>query len=64
MQLAIHADEMLKLMDGMADLIIRARLCALTDVQIDEKTPGDCVTAADQDAEKELTASLLGKMPD
>jgi fructose-1,6-bisphosphatase/inositol monophosphatase family enzyme len=64
MPTALSTDDVLRLLQRVAADVIEPRFRDLGDEEIDEKNPGDFVTAADRDAEEQITAALLQAYPD
>lgn len=60
----MHTDDVLKLLQDVAEEVIKPRFRALAAEEIAEKNPGDLVTVADREAEVRITAALLGAYPD
>ncbi len=56
--------EILQLLQQVAAEVVDPRFRALDAEEIDEKAPGDLVTAADHEAESRLTEALLAAWPD
>lgn len=60
----MDTDDVLQLLKDVSEEAINPRFRSLADAEIHEKNPGDLVTDADHEAEKLLTAALLGAYPD
>ncbi|MFZ2015987.1 MAG: inositol monophosphatase family protein [Nocardioides sp.] len=60
----METDAVLRLMQEVAAEVIDPRFCSLTSHEIDEKGPGDLVTAADREAEVLITRALRAAYPD
>jgi fructose-1,6-bisphosphatase/inositol monophosphatase family enzyme len=60
----VDSDAVLQLLRDVADEVINPRFRSLPDHEVDEKNPGDLVTAADREAEHLITAALRGAYPD
>lgn len=59
----MRTDEVLELMRQVAAEVITPRFKALGGDQVDQKSPGDYVTIADQEAEQLITAALHDRVP-
>lgn len=57
-------DEVLRLMQEVAEQVINPRFQTLVQGQVHEKNPGDLVTVADHEAESLITEALLHAWPD
>ncbi len=57
-------DEMLELLQRVAECVINPRFRTLVDDQVDEKHPGDYVTVADREAEAMITEVISAAYPD
>ena len=60
----VETDEVLTLLQEVAEEVINPRFRSLDDDQITEKNPGDLVTVADREAEVLITAALQAAYPD
>ena len=60
----LSTEDVLTLIQSVAEEVVRPRFRSLTEAQIAEKKPGDLVTVADREAETLLTAALLEAYPD
>lgn len=60
----MDTDAVLQLLRDVADEAINPRFRALAANEVLEKNPGDLVTVADREAERLITAALLGAYPD
>lgn len=60
----VETDEVLTLLQDVAEEFINPRFRALQDDEIAEKNPGDLVTVADREAEVRITAVLSAAYPD
>ena len=60
----LSTDDVLRLLQQVASDVIEPRFRDLGDEEIDEKNPGDYVTAADREAEELLTDALVTAYPD
>jgi fructose-1,6-bisphosphatase/inositol monophosphatase family enzyme len=60
----VETDEVLRLLQDVAEEVINPRFRTLEDDQIAEKNPGDLVTVADREAEVLITAALRAAYPD
>lgn len=60
----METDEVLRLLENVAEEVINPRFRSLADAEVHEKKPGDLVTDADREAEKLLTDALLAAYPD
>ena len=60
----MDTEAVLRLMQDVAAEVIDPRFRSLSSQEIDEKGPGDLVTAADREAEKLLTEALRAAYPD
>jgi len=60
----VETDEVLTLLQDVAEEVINPRFRSLDDDQITEKNPGDLVTVADREAEVLITAALQAAYPD
>ncbi|HET8595321.1 MAG TPA: inositol monophosphatase [Intrasporangium sp.] len=60
----MDTDAVLQLLKDVSEEAINPRFRSLADAEIHEKNPGDLVTDADREAEKLITAALLGAYPD
>ncbi|WP_346198525.1 inositol monophosphatase family protein, partial [Couchioplanes caeruleus] len=56
-------DRVTELVREVARTIVLPRWRRLTDSEIEEKSPGDLVTVADQESERALTAGLTALLP-
>jgi fructose-1,6-bisphosphatase/inositol monophosphatase family enzyme len=59
----LSTDDVLRMLQQVAADVIEPRFRDLSDDEIDEKNPGDYVTAADREAEEVITAALLQAYP-
>jgi fructose-1,6-bisphosphatase/inositol monophosphatase family enzyme len=59
----VETDEVLTLLQDVAEEVVNPRFRALADDQISEKNPGDLVTVADREAELMITAALRAAYP-
>jgi fructose-1,6-bisphosphatase/inositol monophosphatase family enzyme len=59
----IDTDEILQLIVEVAAEVIVPRFKALSDEQVEQKSPGDFVTIADREAEARITERLLARQP-
>ena len=62
--MALSTEQVLELLQSVAEEVIRPRFRSLSDSQINEKKPGDLVTVADHEAEELITRALLEAYPD
>jgi fructose-1,6-bisphosphatase/inositol monophosphatase family enzyme len=60
----VNTQEVLQLLQDVADEVINPRFRSLTDDQVVEKNPGDLVTVADREAEVRITEALSAAYPD
>ncbi|HSU74495.1 MAG TPA: inositol monophosphatase [Terrabacter sp.] len=60
----METDEVLRLLENVAEEVIDPRFRSLADGEIHEKRPGDLVTDADREAEKLITDALVAAYPD
>jgi fructose-1,6-bisphosphatase/inositol monophosphatase family enzyme len=60
----VNTQEVLQLLQDVAEEVINPRFRSLTEEQVDEKNPGDLVTVADREAEELLTDALTRAYPD
>jgi fructose-1,6-bisphosphatase/inositol monophosphatase family enzyme len=60
----VETDEVLSLLEDVAEEVINPRFRALAAGEIHEKRPGDLVTDADREAEVLITAALVAAYPD
>jgi len=60
----VQTDEVLNLLQEVAEALIEPRFRALADGEVMEKKPGDLVTVADREAEVEITKALMAAYPD
>jgi fructose-1,6-bisphosphatase/inositol monophosphatase family enzyme len=60
----VNTQEVLELLQEVADEVINPRFRSLSDHQIAEKNPGDLVTIADREAEVLITEALCDAYPD
>ncbi|MDN5797236.1 MAG: inositol monophosphatase [Intrasporangium sp.] len=60
----MDTDAVLQLLRDVSEVAINPRFRALAEDEVHEKNPGDLVTDADREAEKLITAALLGAYPD
>ena len=60
----MQTDDVLKLLQDVAEEVIKPRFRALAAEEIAEKNPGDLVTVADREAEVRITEALLRAYPD
>ncbi len=60
----MDTDAVLTLLKDVSEEAINPRFRALADGEIHEKNPGDYVTDADHEAERLITAALVGAYPD
>ena len=60
----LSTDDVLRLLQQVASDVIEPRFRDLGAEEIDEKNPGDYVTAADREAEEMLTEALVAAYPD
>ena len=60
----METDEVLRLIQRVAEDVINPRFRDLSAHQIDEKNPGDLVTVADRESEQLLTTALQAAYPD
>ena len=60
----MQTDEVMALLQQVADDVVTPRFRALADGQVHEKNPGDLVTVADREAEVLITAALQAAYPD
>lgn len=60
----METDDVLTLLEEVAEEVINPRFRALTTEEIAEKNPGDLVTVADREAEVRITEVLRGAYPD
>jgi fructose-1,6-bisphosphatase/inositol monophosphatase family enzyme len=60
----VRTEEVLQLMQDVAEKVINPRFRSLTDDQVAEKNPGDLVTVADREAEVLITEALSEAYPD
>ena len=60
----VDTDAVLRLLQDVAEEVVNPRFRSLSSGEIDEKGPGDLVTAADREAEVLITAALHAAYPD
>jgi fructose-1,6-bisphosphatase/inositol monophosphatase family enzyme len=60
----VDTQDVLTLLQDVADAVINPRFRSLSVEQVDEKNPGDLVTVADREAEERLTDALSRAYPD
>jgi fructose-1,6-bisphosphatase/inositol monophosphatase family enzyme len=60
----VDTEAVLRLLQSVADEVVNPRFRSLSSGEIDEKGPGDLVTAADREAEQLITTALRGAYPD
>jgi fructose-1,6-bisphosphatase/inositol monophosphatase family enzyme len=60
----VNTQEVLQLLQDVAEAVINPRFRSLSAEQVDEKNPGDLVTVADREAEERLTEALSRAYPD
>jgi len=60
----VDTEAVLRLMQDVAEEVVNPRFRCLRSGEIDEKGPGDLVTAADREAEQLITAALRTAYPD
>ena len=60
----MDTEAVLRLLQGVAEQVVNPRFRSLSSREIDEKGPGDLVTAADREAEQLITAALRAAYPD
>ena len=60
----VNTQEILQLLQDVAEEVINPRFRTLTDDQVAEKNPGDLVTIADHEAEVRITEALSSAYPD
>jgi fructose-1,6-bisphosphatase/inositol monophosphatase family enzyme len=60
----VRTEEILQLLQDVADEVINPRFRTLTEDQVAEKNPGDLVTVADREAEVRITEALERAYPD
>lgn len=60
----VQTDEVLNLLQEVAEAVIEPRFRALAGGEVMEKNPGDLVTVADREAEVEITKRLVAAYPD
>jgi fructose-1,6-bisphosphatase/inositol monophosphatase family enzyme len=60
----VNTQEVLQLLQDVADEVINPRFRALSDDEVAEKNPGDLVTVADREAEVRITEALNRAYPD
>jgi fructose-1,6-bisphosphatase/inositol monophosphatase family enzyme len=60
----VNTQEVLQLLQDVAEEVINPRFRSLSDEQISEKNPGDLVTVADREAEVQITEALRSAYPD
>jgi fructose-1,6-bisphosphatase/inositol monophosphatase family enzyme len=59
----VQTDEVLNLLQEVAESVIEPRFRALAEGEVMEKNPGDLVTVADREAEVEITKRLVAAYP-
>ena len=59
----MNTQEILQLLQDVAEAVINPRFRSLSDDQVEEKNPGDLVTVADHEAEVRITEALSGAYP-
>jgi fructose-1,6-bisphosphatase/inositol monophosphatase family enzyme len=59
----VNTQEVLQLLQHVADAVVNPRFRSLSEDQVDEKNPGDLVTVADREAEERLTDALSRAYP-
>ena len=60
----MDTEAVLRLLQDVAEEVVNPRFRSLSSGEIDEKGPGDLVTAADREAEQLITAALRAAYPD
>ncbi|MBO0847334.1 MAG: inositol monophosphatase, partial [Nocardioides sp.] len=60
----MDTEAVLRLLQDVAEEVVNPRFRSLSSGEIDEKGPGDLVTAADREAEDLITAALRSAYPD
>jgi fructose-1,6-bisphosphatase/inositol monophosphatase family enzyme len=60
----VDTEAVLRLLQDVAEEVVNPRFRSLSSGEIDEKGPGDLVTAADREAEELITAALRAAYPD
>jgi fructose-1,6-bisphosphatase/inositol monophosphatase family enzyme len=60
----VNTQEVLRLLQDVAEAVINPRFRSLSAEQVGEKKPGDLVTVADREAEERLTEALTRAYPD
>jgi len=60
----VRTQDVLTLLQDVAEAVINPRFRSLSEEQVDEKNPGDLVTVADREAEERLTDALSRAYPD
>ncbi|MEW1952355.1 inositol monophosphatase [Terrabacter sp. NPDC080008] len=60
----METDEVLALLESVAEEVINPRFRSLSDDEVHEKNPGDLVTDADREAEQLITAALVAAYPE
>src|SRR5690349_3131066 len=60
----METDEVLRLLENVAEEVIDPRFRSLADGEVHEKRPGDLVTDADREAEVLITEALVAAYPD
>src|ERR1700709_597289 len=60
----MDTEAVLRLLQDVAEEVVNPRFRSLSSGEIDEKGPGDLVTAADREAEVLITAALRASYPD
>jgi len=60
----VDTDAVLRLLQDVAEEVVNPRFRSLSSGEIDEKGPGDLVTAADREAEQLITSALRAAYPD
>jgi fructose-1,6-bisphosphatase/inositol monophosphatase family enzyme len=60
----VDTEAVLRLLQDVAEEVVDPRFRALSAAEIQEKGPGDLVTAADREAEEQITAALRAAYPD
>jgi fructose-1,6-bisphosphatase/inositol monophosphatase family enzyme len=60
----VDTEAVLRLLQDVAEEVVNPRFRSLSGGEIDEKGPGDLVTAADREAEELITAALRSAYPD
>jgi fructose-1,6-bisphosphatase/inositol monophosphatase family enzyme len=60
----VDTEAVLRLLQDVAEQVVNPRFRSLSSGEVDEKGPGDLVTAADREAEELITAALRSAYPD